>query len=236
MAHSQVLPRLAIWVQDRSIDREDTSSGRSAPRASGLQAGPPKQAQQQQRQRQQPQGRREQPQGRQDASSAADAVTSTAALPRGPGVLRDVDDGASGGVQVWSVASLSPEFTPAAAFIGQANRMLAAQCSSNPFSRRFWAAVLQGLSWYRARLQQDADGDVAEQFLSEATSQLTAGGKPVGQPEHSLEVRPGRFDYCFVETWSSPGRRQRASHAAYLMSNDAIQRVHKLAECKLVVI
>lgn len=32
------------------------------------------------------------------------------------------------------------------------------------------AAPAQGLQWYKSRMQQDADGDVAHQFLSEQAS------------------------------------------------------------------
>lgn len=102
-------------------------------------------------------------------------------------MLRDVDGGASGGVQV-GIAPERHHLCPSIhthSFAVQSHRgivgiaaLLVTSCT----------AVLQGLSWYRARLQQDADGDVAEQFLSESTSQPTAGGKPIGQPEHSVEV------------------------------------------------
>jgi uncharacterized protein YfaQ (DUF2300 family) len=46
----------------------------------------------------------------------------------------------------------------------------------------------QGLSWYKARLKQDADGDVAEQFWSEVVSPPTAGGNLTEQPKRALKV------------------------------------------------
>ena len=47
---------------------------------------------------------------------------------------------------------------------------------------------IQGLGWFRARLRQDADGDVADQFLSERTFQPTADGKPADKGRCTVEV------------------------------------------------
>jgi len=40
--------------------------------------------------------------------------------------------------------------------------------------------LAQGLQWYKSRMQQDADGDIADQFLSEPRASAAAGATSAG--------------------------------------------------------
>ena len=130
-------------------------------------------------------------------------MASTAALPRGPGVLRDVTDGASGGVQVQLKAAswmVCPDKTAKDDALLARYGLCRAMLRSNPHSDSRHGTASQGLGWYKAKLKQDADGDVAEQFWSEVQGQTTAGGKPKGQPKRPLEVHPASLTSIFSAT------------------------------------
>lgn len=57
--------------------------------------------------------------------------------------------------------------------------------------------MAQGLQWYKSRMQQDADGDVADQFLSEPRASASAGATSAGSstpeaPQGAKRPRTGR--------------------------------------------